>query len=805
MAESDACALLHDAARVNVQVEPIGADAPAVAHAGPRLRRAVPAALGAAMLALGVSCALRQTRASSSNADGATRLYAEQCEAASPEVAELRGMPWPRANAGAAPPISLVRYVNAEGDSQRRDAMETQLEGLRSSWNRSGAVLRWQRVTAVGAETFWMDQDFAQWRAKGFSTDLEEDWESAARAYSHFEAISGMPDTYSEAEGLVLIVDDRAKLRSGFLDMWQDLWPWLPENWDVLRLGWNADGQNCSQVVNSYIDSAAWKRSSEDGECMYCGAEAYIVNPASKKRVLARFEAARMADVSQLLGASVPEGEDAAAVPLLRSLAVWPSFATDPEATNMAVARLLKKLSTETKEQTSAPPSSSAGHTTVEPSAPKETTQQATTRALSTTEEAGQTTGKPASSTEEPERTTAGPSTSEEATTTAPSSTKGEEPTTSQAARTAEAEQPTDKQTTTGAFATSTAADQTTAEPSEPGEEAITELTDSGEDAKSAALKMAEKEAAVVKALAQKETDAKLKEMNEKLKENGEEVERYKQEAALANESVKSAEEEVQRAQAEALDASKEAEKTVEAAEAASAQAKLKVDAAAKVAATDEQLLTEAAEKVENAIAQAKKLKEERAEAESRASKDEAAREAAEEQVKAASDARADAEKKLAEAKSALKVAQREANDKAEKAETQFQNMKIKLGGALQEEGDTLAEAQQALAEAQAEAEEHKKEAEQAKKELEKAKQVHEHALAQAKDMSDQLKSQAEQHKARADANEAKLEELEAESDVIKAKLSELQDRISHSYVLPKPKLVDPDPPSVRDILLGDD
>jgi len=123
-----------------------------------------------------------------------------------------------------------------------------------------------------------------------------------------------------------MITEDDVEIDPDFPDMWEELWRWMPDDWDIIRVGWFGDHQNCSQVVNSYIDLAAWQHN-HGGSCMYCGAQAYIVNPKSKQKVLDRFEKSRMTHADELLSAPTPPAEDPERVPPLKAFVAWPMLA----------------------------------------------------------------------------------------------------------------------------------------------------------------------------------------------------------------------------------------------------------------------------------------------------------------------------------------------------------------------------------------------------------------------------------------------------------------------------------------------
>merc|ERR1712203_882977 len=78
---------------------------------------------------------------------------------------------------------------------------------------------------------------------------------------------------------------------------------------------------------NPMIDRAGWQDPME-GECAYCGAQAYIVNPSSKARVMERFERSKITHADELLGAPTPQLEDPEKVPPLKAYVVWPVLAS---------------------------------------------------------------------------------------------------------------------------------------------------------------------------------------------------------------------------------------------------------------------------------------------------------------------------------------------------------------------------------------------------------------------------------------------------------------------------------------------
>lgn len=243
------------------------------------------------------------------------------------EVHDLRRGPWPREHAGQAPEITKIMYINLDWDTNRSKYMEAQLRNLSRLWE--GRPLTWERLPAVDKDSFRDDVQYAEWRRRGFSQaqdpDVQGDWATAACAYSHYSAVSKIPE--ASGSDLVLITEDDVEISPRFRQLWQQVWPFIPEEWDVLRVGWFGDFLNCTQVVNTHVDRAGWQNPGTH-ECAYCGAQAYIVNPSAKERVLQRFELSRITHADELLGAPTPQLEDPDAIPPLKSYVVWPMLAS---------------------------------------------------------------------------------------------------------------------------------------------------------------------------------------------------------------------------------------------------------------------------------------------------------------------------------------------------------------------------------------------------------------------------------------------------------------------------------------------
>lgn len=255
-------------------------------------------------------------------------LWANMCPTENQEVVDLRALSWPRVLTAKVPRITEVLFINSDTQLRRRVFMQEQLHQLQRSWRTEGLELTFRRIRGVGEKEFKENPEYAAWRAKGFSKAMDSDkqtWVDASKLYSHYQAIEAFIPRENE---LVLIVEDDVDIKRSLPLMWADLWPYIPTEWDIIRVGWQGDRQNCSQVINSYIDRAFYSFSpsceKEPAKCWYCGAQGYIVNPKSKSKILERLQRSRLATVDIMLGAETPPGEDTTKVPPLHSFVSWP-------------------------------------------------------------------------------------------------------------------------------------------------------------------------------------------------------------------------------------------------------------------------------------------------------------------------------------------------------------------------------------------------------------------------------------------------------------------------------------------------
>lgn len=256
------------------------------------------------------------------------------------EVQVFRCMEWPLERKAPAPQISKALYINLDRDTRRRKWMEAQLETLQQNLSESARLQGLQRnftierISALDIHQAPTDPRFQRIRERGFNLVpypvVDGRWSIAGCTFSHLTILWKLRE---HAAGLIarnevwLVLEDDATVGSEIERTWQHLWPWLPMEWDIVRLGWFG-GSECSARVNEHIDLALWKDDPPQGPCYYCGSHAYIVNPASIERVIHRLESSRIMHVDCLLGARTPPMEDSKVLPPLLAFATRPSIST---------------------------------------------------------------------------------------------------------------------------------------------------------------------------------------------------------------------------------------------------------------------------------------------------------------------------------------------------------------------------------------------------------------------------------------------------------------------------------------------
>lgn len=256
-----------------------------------------------------------------------------QCRTDSAQMRALRCRSWPLQHKAPAPRISRALYINLDRDARRRRWMEGQLQQVRRNLTKGTARnFPVERVSAVDMQRAAKDTRFEGIRQQGFNPtqypDVQGKWSVAGCTFSHLTILWRLRDHAEELlarREVWLVLEDDAAVGPDLEAAWEGLWPWLPEEWDLVRLGWFG-GSTCAGRVNRRVDLALWSDPPPAGPCSYCGSHAYIVNPASVGKVIHRLEGSRLMHVDCLLGAPTPPMEDPHTLPPLLAFAPRPSL-----------------------------------------------------------------------------------------------------------------------------------------------------------------------------------------------------------------------------------------------------------------------------------------------------------------------------------------------------------------------------------------------------------------------------------------------------------------------------------------------
>mmetsp|Transcript_16645 Transcript_16645/g.30260 ORF Transcript_16645/g.30260 Transcript_16645/m.30260 type:complete len:399 (-) Transcript_16645:125-1321(-) len=282
------------------------------------------------------------------------------CPTLKGRVLELNSSVWPRAHTQPVPELSRIVYVNVDGDNTRSRFAEQEISKMRWSSESLFEVWRWKSLSSLKARA---DDWYEPFRTTGFARDdfllqgmeeaefteakaVEADdlsnserrkWAVAAIMFTHWLVISEMsknvPDMV-ENNKVWLVIDDNVKMPEKLYDFWQLLWPYVPEDWDILLLGAAEDEEEdgvmldgCSMQFNGHLQFAARKWNIEEVPCFECQkALAYVINPKHVGRVLWRFMHSRINHVRNLLSALTPSGEDPDICPALNVFNVHPTL-----------------------------------------------------------------------------------------------------------------------------------------------------------------------------------------------------------------------------------------------------------------------------------------------------------------------------------------------------------------------------------------------------------------------------------------------------------------------------------------------
>lgn len=246
----------------------------------------------------------------------------------------LKAQHWPRATSEA-PQIGEIVFINLDTSTERREYMERELKALRSEAAAEGNDFRISRLSAVTKDEARQDERWASWRDRGFNhvsyPHVVEDWGVAACAMSHYEAlrryVAEKREQLERDHEVVLIAEDDVVFDPDFWRQWASNWPFVPESWDVLKVGGFNVHTSGPEAINDHLHLVNWSDPAPYGPCMDCGNQAYVVRPGSAQKVLNRYEVSMIFHADSIVSAPTPPTEDPDSVPVLQAFFELPLMA----------------------------------------------------------------------------------------------------------------------------------------------------------------------------------------------------------------------------------------------------------------------------------------------------------------------------------------------------------------------------------------------------------------------------------------------------------------------------------------------
>lgn len=287
---------------------------------------------------------------------GAPGMVPLACALLSPILQKLNSLQWPRKPVNAAPKIARIVYLNMDQDTTRRQDFEQEMSGF----HQRGSFFDVWHWKAVDVNKARFDSWFKAFRRDGFNpihpyslrgmeanqyatflsyqeADLPEHekqrWSVAATMFSHYAILQEMAkhtQNLVSSNEVWFIVEDSAILAENLEKIWLQLWNYLPDEWDILRLGPQEGNPpaHCETFINGHLELAVRDWDVKESACYDCGLMAYIVNPKSLHKVLWRIMHAKIYHIDSLLSAPTPPHEDPDVVPPLRAFNVHPKLVT---------------------------------------------------------------------------------------------------------------------------------------------------------------------------------------------------------------------------------------------------------------------------------------------------------------------------------------------------------------------------------------------------------------------------------------------------------------------------------------------
>jgi len=200
-------------------------------------------------------------------------------------------------------PISKIFYINLANSTARREEMERVLgenaDGV--PFERFEAVTKEQGLE----QSPYKDIVQAQNVSSAFlSPNNSFRLPGAVACYmSHrflLEHISRLP---GDQDAVYVVLEDDVNVTKGWTERLASIWPSIPDNWDLLKLGYVGTEWPCDEIAQGvYVAKLAGGKSRSLGcNTNYLGTQTYAVSPRSAARVLKVLYNTEVRDIDSIL------------------------------------------------------------------------------------------------------------------------------------------------------------------------------------------------------------------------------------------------------------------------------------------------------------------------------------------------------------------------------------------------------------------------------------------------------------------------------------------------------------------------
>lgn len=202
------------------------------------------------------------------------------------------------------PKVRKIFYINLADSTDRRAWMEHTLD-------QASEGIPWERWEAVNKTEVMRDERYQKIiRERGLTSYLrdaiqQERMPGVIACYmSHLMLLHHVAALSSEGlDELYIIAEDDTNITRGWQKTLARTWLRVPEDWDLLRIGYRGENWPCDLVANGVLSVRLPGGSSRGVGCNrnYLGTQAYIVSPRRAFRVLDFLAGSEIRDVDTLL------------------------------------------------------------------------------------------------------------------------------------------------------------------------------------------------------------------------------------------------------------------------------------------------------------------------------------------------------------------------------------------------------------------------------------------------------------------------------------------------------------------------